>query len=135
MLTSAELVYLDSSALVKLVVPERESAHLVAYLRDRSHRASSALARVEVVRAVRVYGADAVARARRVLDELFLVRLDVAMLDAAAEADPRSSRTLDAIHLGAARSLGDELARLVTYDHRMAAAAREVGLVVDSPGA
>lgn len=132
--TSADAVYVDSSGLVKLVVLERESAELEEYLRGWPHRVSSALAREEVVRAVRGHGPEAVARARRVLADVHLVQLDDALLDDAAELDPLLLRSLDAIHLAAARSLRGDLGRVVTYDQRMATAARTLGLVIDSPG-
>lgn len=131
---SAEAVYVDSSGLVKLVVREPESAPLEEYLRGRPRRVSSALARVEVVRAVGGHGPEAVARARRVLGDVHLVQLDESLLDAAAALDPLLLRSLDAIHLAAAHSLGADLGRLVTYDQRMATAARAIGLAVDAPG-
>ena len=134
MTTSAEVVYLDSSAIVKLVIEEAESAELATYLRAWPKRASSALARVEVVRAVQARGAEAVARARRVLDGLYLVQMDEALLYAAAELDPPSLRSLDAIHLAAARVLRSDLGAIVTYDQRMADAARAVGLPLAVPG-
>ena len=134
MLTSADLVYLDSSALVKLVVHEAESAELDRYLSGQHGRASCVLAWVEVVRAVRGQGPSAVARARGVLADLLLVRLDNDILDTAAEIDPPALRSLDAIHLAAARALGSRLATVVTYDQRMAQAARALGLTVAAPG-
>lgn len=127
-------VYLDSSCLVKLVVRERESAALAQYLQAWPRRVTSALARVEVVRAVRVHGPAAVTRARRLLDGVHLIQVDDYLLDAAAELDPPVLRSLDAIHLAAAHSLRGDLARIVTYDQRMAAAARAMGLPVDAPG-
>lgn len=131
---SAETVYIDSSGLVKLVVREPESAELEQYLRGWPRRVSSALARVEVVRAVRGHGSEAVARARRVLSDVHLIQLDEELLDDAAELEPLRLRSLDAINLAAARSLGGDLGRLVTYDQRIAAAARAIGLAVDAPG-
>jgi uncharacterized protein len=127
------VVYLDSSALVKLVVAERESAALRRYLRGESHRASCALARVEVVRAVRPHGAAAVTRARRLLRRLDLLLLDDELLDAAAALDGGILRSLDAIHLAAAQALGDEITAVVTYDDRMRAAASVLGLPVAAP--
>jgi uncharacterized protein len=126
-------VYLDSSALVKLVVQEPESAALLRYLRRRPRRVSSALARVEVVRAVHPQGAAAVTRARRVLERTSLLRLDDLLLDAAAELDGPSLRSLDAIHLAAAQAFGAELEGVVTYDVRMAEAATGLDLRVASP--
>jgi uncharacterized protein len=126
-------VYLDSSALVKLVVAEAESDALIAYLRDRPTRASCALARVEVVRAVRPHGEPASRRARQLLDRISLLRLDDVLLEAAAALAGSTLRSLDAIHLAAAQALGDSLAEIVTYDHRMAGAAQGAGLAVNAP--
>lgn len=131
---NAEAVYLDSSGLVKLVVREAESPHLEQFLRDWPRRVASALARVEVARAARVHGPHAVSRARQLLTGLYLVQMDDALLDEAAELDPSTLRSLDAIHLAAARSLRDDLGPLVTYDARLATAARALGLVVVAPG-
>jgi predicted nucleic acid-binding protein len=123
----------DSSALVKLVVAEPESMALRRAMRREPRRASCALARVEVIRAVRPHGAAAVTRARRLLRRLDLVQLDDELLDAAAWLDGGVPRSLDAIHLAAARTLGDELTAVVTYDGRMSAAADLVGLTVGTP--
>jgi predicted nucleic acid-binding protein len=128
------VVYLDSSALVKLVVAERESAALRRYLRAEPRRASCALARVEVVRAVRPHGAAAMTRARRVLRRLDLIQLDDELLDNAAALDGGVLRSLDAIHLAAAQTLVDELTAVITYDERMMAAAGAIGLTVEAPG-
>lgn len=127
------MVYLDSSALVKLVVKEKESAALRRYLRADPQRASCALARVEVIRAVRPHGAAAITRSKRVLRHLDLVQMDEELLDVAASLDTRVLRSLDAIHLAAALTLGRDLTALVTYDVRMAAAARLLNLAVDAP--
>lgn len=127
------MVYLDSSALVKLVVAERESAALRRYLRAEPRRASCTLARVEVVRAVRPHGAAAMTRARRLLRRLDLVQLDDELLDSAAVLDGAVLRSLDAIHLAAAQTLADELTAVVTYDERLTTAAGALGLMVEAP--
>ena len=95
---------------------------------------SSALARVEVLRAVRRTGAGPAVRKRaaRVLARVALVRIDVPVLAAAAHLAPPQLRTLDAIHLATARSL-DDLAGIVTYDTRLGPAASRGRLKVWSP--
>lgn len=133
MLTSAEVIYLDSSALVKLAVEEPETAALRRHRRHRGPRVSCAIGWVEVVRAVRRHRSGTAATARAVLAEIDLVAVDDALLNAAAELPPPDLRSLDAIHLAAALSLGRGLAELVTYDSRMAAAAASLGLPVASP--
>ena len=127
------MVYLDSSALVKLVVAEPESTALRRYLTAEPDRASCSLARVEVARAVRDHGPAALSRARRVLQRIHLVALDDELLDAAATLDPRILRSLDALHLAAAQLFGDELTAVVTYDRRMADAAVLLELTVVAP--
>jgi predicted nucleic acid-binding protein len=127
------MVYLHSSAIVKLVVAEAESTALRRYLRTEPRRASCTLARVEVIRAVRSHGAAAARRARLLLRRLDLVQMDDELLDAAATLEAGVLRSLDAIHLAAARTLGDELTAVVTYDDRMAVAAGRLGLPVGAP--
>jgi uncharacterized protein len=129
-------LYLDASALVKLVQVEAESAALRRYLRRyrADERVTSALSRVEVVRAVLVGGAPAIAKARRQLGRLFLIPLDRSLLDDAATlGSGQVLRTLDAVHLAAAQRLGADLRSVVTYDRRMTEAATAVGLAVAAP--
>jgi predicted nucleic acid-binding protein len=130
---SGEVWYLDSSALVKTVVEEPESGALIEWLVGERELAACDLVRVEAIRAVRVSDPGAVERARSVLRTLTMIRLDPPLLDRAAEMEPASLRSLDAIHLAAALSLGSDLAGVVTYDVRMAEAAERLGLAVAAP--
>jgi predicted nucleic acid-binding protein len=132
--SSSSLLYLDSSALVKLVVAEPETRALLEFLAGWPHRVSSALARVEVLRAVkRARAAPAVRRrATRVLARVALIRIDDAVLAAAARVPPADLRSLDAIHVATARSL-DGLAGIVTYDARLGRAASRAHIKVWSP--
>jgi predicted nucleic acid-binding protein len=131
--TPAGVVYLDSSAIVKLVVREAESDALLGFLAPGHLQVSSALARVEVVRAVRRHGRTATARARELFESLSLLTLDDALLDAAAALGADDLRSLDAIHLASALELEGTLHALVTYDERMLASARSLGLPVARP--
>ena len=129
-------LYLDSSALVKLVKLEPESGPLRRFLRRHrtDGRVTSALARVEVVRAVAAGGPAAVAQARRQLARLDHVNIDRVLLDEAATLAPGAIlRSLDAIHLASASSIGADLRAVVTYDRRMADAAAALSLVVEAP--
>ena len=128
-----KVAYLDSSALVKLVVAESESAGLEAWIGRQSRLASCALARTEVPRAVRRVGPSALARARAVLRAVDLMAVDDRLLETAAILDPAILRTLDAIHLAAAQSLGPDLDAVVTYDDRMLSGARLLGLPTVQP--
>jgi len=126
--------YVDTSALVKLVVAERETAALSAWARAaEAPLVSSDLARAELVRAVRRAAPDAVIQARAVLDSLTLLSLSTATVESAGQLDPTLLRTLDALHLASALSLGDDLDAVITYDDRLAAAASAYGVTVNAP--
>lgn len=127
-------VYLDASALLKLVVEEPESWALSDYLGDRGSF-SSDLCMVELPRAIRRMGLGTgpLGLAAPVLDRVELLRLDDNVLTRASEMSPPSLRSLDAIHLASALAIGRELDAMVTYDRRLASAAEEAGLRVESP--
>jgi predicted nucleic acid-binding protein len=128
-------IYLDTSALVKLVVAEKESQSLRSFLIERSDDGlfSAALARTELIRAVAPNGAQAIAAARHLLSGLDTVVLTRQLLDDAGTLQPMRLRSLDAIHLVAAQRAGDQLRSVVTYDVRMLAAAADLGLATESP--
>ena len=94
---------------------------------------SSALARTEVLRALLPGGEPALAAGRQVLSRVNLVRLNRPVLSQAGTMSPVELRSLDAIHLATAERLGADLGEIVTYDERMAAAARSMGYKVSSP--
>jgi len=125
--------YLDSSAIVKLVVEEPESTALRRYLRRRRPLVSSALARAEVLRALLQEGDVGVARGRTVLGRIDMIRVTDRVLGAAGVLMPPDLRSLDAIHLASAQLIGSDLGQVVTYDRRMLAAAQQLGLKVASP--
>ena len=129
-------VYLDTSALVKLVQVESGSVALRRYLRrHRSNtRITSTLARTELVRAVAGGGAGAVAHARRLLNRLDQIGLDNEVLDDAGTSAPGAVlRSLDAIHLAPARTVVADLRAVVTYDQRTSAAAAALSLPTVAP--
>jgi predicted nucleic acid-binding protein len=131
------LVYCDSSALVKLILEEKESDEFDRWLtglRD-AVLVSCTLARTEVVRAVRRSDPEAVQDARSLLDELMCFDIDMDMADAAAALNPSPLRSLDAVHVAAALQLGPTLTAFVAYDTRTIEAARAAGLNVHHPGA
>ena len=129
------LVYLDASALVKLVVAEPESAALAGHLRAWPQRVSSTLSLTELPRALRRagFGAAARRRARDVLARVSLVDVDRRILTVAAALEPAVLRSLDAIHLATALAVRADLAAVVTYDRRLRAAAELVHLEVAAP--
>jgi predicted nucleic acid-binding protein len=133
MSAEARLTYLDSSAIVKLVVAEPESKALRRYLSHRQPLVSSALARTEVARALLPSGADAVARGEEALRRIQLLRVNDRVLREAGRMQPAELRSLNAIHLASANEMGTSVRQIVTYDERMAEAAKAGGLSVASP--
>jgi len=128
-------LYVDTSALVKLVTLEPESAALRGYLAETGDDAefTAAITRTELVRAAARLRDDEIARqATLLLTRLQYVEMSTALLDAAAALPPPELRALDAIHLAAALT-APELRAFVTYDRRLADAATHAGLPVVSP--
>jgi uncharacterized protein len=131
------VIYLDSSALMKLIRMEDETAALRDWLGERLEQpvVSSELGRVEVLRAARRVGGRALTEARAVVSDIDLVPLDRAVQDLASDIGDPLLRTLDALHLASAVLLSDELTVFIAYDQRLTSAAQAAGLVVATPGA
>jgi predicted nucleic acid-binding protein len=125
-------IYLDASAIVKLVRAEPGSGALRRFLGAHTERVSCALALVEVLRTARAHGPTDVRVAREVLGAMSLLELDEELLERAVALDA-PLRSLDAIHLAAAQTLGGQLEVLITYDLRMGEAATAAGLPVAAP--
>ncbi|MGH7686305.1 MAG: type II toxin-antitoxin system VapC family toxin [Candidatus Dormibacteria bacterium] len=131
---NGKAAYLDASAILKLIVREPESQALQRFLAQWPHRSSSTLVRTETIRALRRSGYDTrVGDARRVMGTMRLVRLDEPLLDRAADLEPRTLRSLDAVHLASALALGSDLGVFIAYDNRLIDAARAHGIPVDEP--
>jgi len=128
------VVYLDSSAIVKLVVREAETDALRAFL-GSAELISSLMATIEVPRASHLKTGDpaTIAQAEQVLARFFLVSLDSGIRSLAARAQPLGLRTLDAIHLVAALQVSSRIEAAVIYDQRLAEAARASNVVVHAP--
>jgi len=129
------VIYLDASALMKLVRREAETEALREWLNLRPEQpvVTSELGRVEVLRAARRVGDPALAEARAVVGDLDLIPLDRAVQDVACDIGDPLLRTLDALHLASALLLGDALTAFVAYDGRLADGAQAAGLVVAAP--
>ena len=130
----ATLAYLAPSAYVKLIVEEPESAALHRELAEWSAWVSSALLGVEAVRAGRRLGETIADSAEASLSDIALIPLDDQVLAITRRLDPGELRSLDAIHLATALSIGTDLAALFSYDDRLTTAATAAGLRVLAPG-
>jgi len=76
---------------------------------------------------------DAVERAREVLSGLVRLPLTDEILQTAGMLRPAGLRSLDAIHLASALTLGEELDGMVVYDRTLAEAARGYGIRILAP--
>jgi predicted nucleic acid-binding protein len=124
--------YVDASALVKLVVDEAESPALLRWYVEAERLVTSRVGVVETVRASSRRDHDP-ARRNRVLTDIEVYELDDSIANAADVLPPPLLRTLDAIHLATAMALMPDLDAFVTYDDRLAEAARAIGLPVVQP--
>ncbi len=129
------MIYLDSSALVKLALAEPESAALASWLSERADQplVSSATCRAEVPRAIWRAEPGALPRSYRVLRRIARVALTADVLDNSATLPPRELSLAQAIHLASALRVKRDLTAFVAYDERLLAAAKDAGLPVASP--
>lgn len=133
------MLYLDTSALVKLVLAEPHSMELADWLDLHSEMRwiTSTVADVELPRAIiRAGQHDGLASVPAVLARLDRFEIDhVVRTTAAAFRDP-GLRTLDAIHLATASVAASAatLEAFVTYDVRLAEGAVALGLTAVAPG-
>lgn len=125
--------YLDTSALAKLVRPEPETPALTRWLEEKQWVISH-LHRTELRRAALRAGGRAPARAERLLAEIDVLRLDADSFDMAGRMMPVALRSLDALHLAAAMTLGTDLEGVVAYDAVLQRAAVGAGIPTVSPG-
>jgi predicted nucleic acid-binding protein len=131
---SGRTAYLDTSAFLKLLKVEPESAALKRALISWESFASATLLRTETSRALRYSGhGHLLGAARQLMGTLHLVRMDEPLLDRAGDLPPEGMRSLDAVHLAAALSLGSDLGAVFTYDARLRDAAQAQGLPTEEP--
>lgn len=130
------LYYVDTSAALKLLREEEHSNDLAEFYDSNADASwvSSALLRIEVMRAVNRVMPALLPDARDLLTAFDVISIDDDIVDAAMNEPNRLLRSLAAIHLATARVLGTELDAVVTYDDRLAAAATEAGMSALMPG-
>ncbi|MEI6624326.1 MAG: type II toxin-antitoxin system VapC family toxin [Actinomycetes bacterium] len=127
-------IYLDTSALAKLVFAETESAALRHTIAEYPQHVTSALSEVELMRVAHRATTEHVTKAREVLAALNIITLGPAVLRSAGNLLPGSLlRSLDAIHLAAA-SATPSLEYVITYDHRTLDSAQQLGIACLTPG-
>ena len=126
------LAYVDASALVKLVVVEVESAQMLRWYVESERVVTSRVGIVETRRAAARHPHDR-DELQLLLTSVEVIEFDERLAERAASVGPILLRALDAIHLATALAFGSELEAFVTYDDRLAEAARAAGLPVVRP--
>jgi len=129
------VIYLDSSALVKLLFQEPESEALSRWLSAREDlpKVTSQISVVEVVRVCLRLDTAVEPTARSLLAGLDLVPLSATVVDSATHVGSASLRSLDAVQLATALSVRADLEAVVAYDRRLLEAAELERLPVASP--
>ena len=129
------MIYVDSSALVKLVLPEAESSSMIEFAAKFDTLVTSAIGAIEFRRAVKRHYAQQLWAVERVLAEMTILELSHEVRRTAELLEPTILRTLEAIHLASALVIREELEAFVAYDERLLEAARLAGIPTASPGA
>jgi len=127
------LIYLDTSALLKLIKPEIGSEALAAYLHDETELVSSALTAIEARRGARRAAPDKLPRLDILLTRVDMVEISGPVIESASRLPDPLLRSLDAIHLATALLLRAEVDVLLTYDERLAAAAKAHAIPTFAP--
>jgi predicted nucleic acid-binding protein len=125
------MIYLDTSAALKLVLPEPETESLELWIAERAGvpRVSSRLLRIEMLRAVARNAPHRMSRANAVLSAVALLSMDDIAPTAEVIGD-QMLRSLDAIHLATAHEVRTDLTAFVCYDKRLCDSAHALGLPV-----
>jgi predicted nucleic acid-binding protein len=133
------MIYFDSSALLKFVKQEKESAALREWRQRQDasvEMVTSQLAALEITRTLLRAGVDH-ERVPYVTGQavrgLFLVDVTSTVLTRARSYGIRRLGSLDAIHLATADPFLAELTAFVTYDSELASAATELGMTATAP--
>ena len=129
-----KLVYVDTSALAKVVKTESGSSEMIAkWSNPELTMVSSALTITELLRAAKRHGLKEVRDAQQVLAGLVTVAVSREILSQAGLLDPELMSSLDSIHLATALAIGSDLYMFVTSDERLGTAAEAHGLEVEFP--
>ncbi|WP_326548009.1 type II toxin-antitoxin system VapC family toxin [Mycolicibacterium sp. ND9-15] len=131
------MLYLDTSAVVKLIRREPETDSLADWLDERQATpwVSSTLLEIELPRALRRTDSALLANVPAVVARIARYDIDDVVRAATAAFPDPDLRTLDAVHLATATAVfGPRLTAFVCYDQRLLSAAVAASLPAQSPG-
>ena len=125
--------YIDSSAIIKLIKPEKETAALIKKLPNGL--IASRITRVEVIRTIIRHEPDFLDATYDVLADIQMVAVEDAIITI-AENLPQfiDLRSLDSLHMASALSIKNVIKGVITYDKEMVKAAEALGFKTLSPG-
>ncbi|HUK67395.1 MAG TPA: type II toxin-antitoxin system VapC family toxin [Streptosporangiaceae bacterium] len=128
------MIYLDASALITLVTGRPYARELREFLAQSPEMpmGTSTIGFIETVRTLDRVGSYPTAM-RDLLAGFAEILVTDEVRDAAASL-PGGVRTLDAVHIASAKTIGDALAFLVSYDKRMLDIAHSIGIPIAAPG-
>jgi len=127
------LIYVDTSAFLKLIIDEPESAVVGTYFADETEVVSSSLLVVEARRGTLRKAPRRLPRLDVLLERVEKIAISDAVLESAGRLPDPMLRSLDAIHLATALLIREDVDVFLTYDDRLATAARAHGIPAESP--
>lgn len=125
--------YLDSSAILKLIIIEAESDSLRKFINTKV--ITSAISRVEVIRTLSLNDESLIIAGQMVLEKFELMPLSRPILTIAENFSSQITlRSLDALQVASVIFLSPMVKSLITYDKNMIKNAKALGISVVSPG-
>ena len=127
------MIYIDTSALLRLVFPDDSTPALEGFLRSDPDLVSSTLLTIEARRGTLRRAPQRLPRVDVLLGEVQIIGITQSVVETAGRLPDPVLRSLDAIHLATALLIRDDVDALLTYDERLAIAARSHGIEVAAP--
>ena len=125
--------YMDSSAIIKLIKPEKESAALIKKLPPSL--ITSRISRVEVARTIAKHEPDLLDATYDILADIQMIPVEDSIITIAENLPLHIDlRSLDSLHIASALAIRNTLKGIITYDKEMVRAGVALGFNTMSPG-
>jgi predicted nucleic acid-binding protein len=126
------MYYLDASAILKLIIEEKETVKLERFISGKN--CTSKISRIEVMRVINCAIPEAAESAQRTLSKFDYVNVSEPVIRIAESfLGLPSLRSLDSIHVASALSVSNEIEGIISYDKKMISNAQSLGLTVHTP--
>ena len=124
--------YIDSSAIIKLIIKEEESQALLRVINQKMF--TSVLAKVEVARTLARSGTSITKVRDQVMHHLDFLPISEEVINLIEEIPlPRQVRSLDSIYIGSAHLISELIDGVITYDKDMQQALTQLGIIWLAP--